>query len=84
MSIPTIDLSCEDRHELAKNLREVCRTTGFFYLDGHGIETSTIKSVFAQTKSLFALPENEKRALSDKVMSRGYTAMEEERLDPHR
>jgi isopenicillin N synthase-like dioxygenase len=37
-----------------------------------------------QSKRLFALSEKEKEALSDKVMSRGYTKMAEETLDPLR
>lgn len=82
MSIPTIHLDDPDRERLVSSLRSACVDVGFFYLDGHGIADDLLAGVMQQSKKLFDLPVEEKRSLSDPVMSRGYTAMEEETLDP--
>lgn len=81
-TIPTINLSSKNRKETVERIRQACLATGFFYLDGHGIPSTFLQEVFSQTKALFDLPLEEKQALSDKEMSRGYTAFEEEVLDP--
>lgn len=78
-SIPTLDLQDPDA---AQKLAVICQNVGFFYLDGHGLSPGYIDSIFAASKALFDLPLEEKTKLSDKVMSRGYTAMQEETLDP--
>jgi len=78
VSIPTIRLGDPDT---VAALRSACIHVGFFYLEDHGIETNFFKRVFEESRKLFALPINEKEALSDKIMSRGYTAMQEETLD---
>eukprot|EP00536_Pseudo-nitzschia_multiseries_P004276 jgi/Psemu1/253472/estExt_Genewise1Plus.C_700068 len=77
-SIPTLDLRDPDA---ARKLAAVCQSVGFFYLEGHGLSQDYIDSVFAASKTLFDLPLEEKTKLSDKTMSRGYTAMQEETLD---
>lgn len=82
MSIPVIQLDDVDRNGLVTALRFACVEVGFFYLEGHGISEDLMKRVIRQSELLFDLPLDEKCALSDKVMSRGYTAMEEETLDP--
>mmetsp|Transcript_31993 Transcript_31993/g.52831 ORF Transcript_31993/g.52831 Transcript_31993/m.52831 type:complete len:324 (+) Transcript_31993:40-1011(+) len=82
--IPTIRLDDSDQEELVKTLRSACVDVGFFYVENHGISTDLIKRVMHQTKLLFDLPLEEKQVLSDKVLSRGYTAFEEEKLDPKR
>jgi isopenicillin N synthase-like dioxygenase len=78
-SIPTIRLSDLDA---VPALRAACIDVGFFYLEGHGLDSGEILQVFEESRKLFDLPLKEKEALSDKVMSRGYTAMQEETLDP--
>jgi|UniRef100_A0A8J9RZE9 isopenicillin N synthase-like dioxygenase len=80
--IPSIRLDETDRESTVQKIRHACMNVGFFYLEGHGIEQSMFDTVLAQSKSFFGLPLASKRALSDKVMSRGYTGMEEETLDP--
>jgi isopenicillin N synthase-like dioxygenase len=84
MSIPTIRLDDSDRDTLVKTLRSACVDVGFFYLENHGISSDLISRVMDQSKLLFDLPLEEKQVLSDKVTSRGYTAFEEETLDPKR
>jgi len=78
-SIPILDLRDPDA---APKLAAMCRDVGFFYLEGHGLSPDYIDSVFEASKGLFELPLEEKTKLSDKVTSRGYTAMQEEKLDP--
>jgi isopenicillin N synthase-like dioxygenase len=51
-------------------------------VEGHGLEPSEIARVFEQSEELFALSKSEKECLSDKTMSRGYTNMQNETLDP--
>ena len=67
---------------LAQTLREACEEVGFFFLVGHGIEQEFLEEVLRQSRKLFDLPVEAKRAMSDSATSRGYTAMEEETLDP--
>lgn len=85
--IPFIDLSLaeSDPQGLAKALRSACMDYGFFYLVGHGLSRSYLENVvLAQSQRLFELPMATKQSLSDSVLSRGYTALREERLDPAR
>lgn len=81
-TIPTICLG--DCEETVKLLRSACMDVGFFYLQGHGIDENLINDVLQQSNLLFNLSEKSKKALSDPVLSRGYTAMSEETLDPHK
>lgn len=78
-TIPTIDMGDPNA---AENLSAICRDVGFFYLEGHGLSPEYIESVFDASKAMFDLPMEEKKKLSDKTMSRGYTGMQEETLDP--
>jgi isopenicillin N synthase-like dioxygenase len=80
--IPIISMDDPDREKTVQALRTACKEVGFFYLQGHGIEHSFIESVMEQSRQLFDLPVSAKKVLSDPAMSRGYTAMEEETLDP--
>ena len=81
-AIPTIRLDSEEA-DAARLLRAACVDVGFFYLEGHGMDDSEqFRRVLEESRKLFNLPLLEKQALSDKVMSRGYTAMQEETLDP--
>ena len=79
--IPTIRLDDEDHAATVQAVRKACLEFGFFYIAGHGIET-TSAAVLQQSKLLFDLPVTEKNAVSDATLSRGYTAMREETLDP--
>jgi isopenicillin N synthase-like dioxygenase len=84
MSIPSIQLDNTDVDTLVTDLRSACVHVGFFYLENHGISPALIQQVMDQSKLLFDLPLEEKQLISDKSMSRGYTAFEEETLDPER
>jgi len=81
-TVPTIRLDDADKEKTISLLRDTCINVGFFYLEGHGIEESLLDAVMEQSQELFDLSLASKRAMSDPVMSRGYTAMQEETLDP--
>jgi isopenicillin N synthase-like dioxygenase len=74
----TIHLDESIREELINSIRSACKDVGFFYLEGHGLEADYLEQVFKQTTGFFDRSLAQKVALADKVMSRGYTAMEEE------
>ena len=80
--VPTVHLHSDDKEKTAKMLRAACINVGFFYLESHGLDTQFLDEVLDASKELFNLPLSEKRSLSDHVMSRGYTSMGEETLDP--
>lgn len=81
-AIPTIRLDEGLEEDVVSKLRDACINVGFFYLQGHGISSELLQRVFQQSKLLFDLDVTAKKQLSDPVISRGYTAMEEETLDP--
>jgi isopenicillin N synthase-like dioxygenase len=82
MSLPIIRLDDPDIDGVSEKLRVACIEYGFFYLGGHGITKDCIDTVFEQSKILFNCSTDNKVRLSDTATSRGYTAMEEETLDP--
>ena len=77
--IPTISIDCDDHSSTVEAVRKACLESGFFYVSGHGIETS---DVLEQMKYFFDLPIYEKKSVSDSTLTRGYTAIREETLDP--
>ena len=80
--IPTILLDDPDRNRAVESLRRACVDYGFFYLEGHGLKASFLDDVMAQSKALFDLPLESKLQVRDVILNRGYTAFEEETLDP--
>jgi isopenicillin N synthase-like dioxygenase len=86
IKIPTIKIQDNkpvQEEGQVKLLRETCELVGFFYLQvqDDGLK-NLLDRVFHQSKQFFALPANVKKQFSDPVMTRGYTAMGEETLDP--
>ena len=77
--IPTIHVDNDDHDATIKAVRKACLESGFFYVTGHGIETSNF---FEQMKSFFDLPLDEKKRVAHSALSRGYTSMREQTLDP--
>jgi isopenicillin N synthase-like dioxygenase len=77
--VPTVHIDGVDYRATVEAVRKACLESGFFYVKGHGIE---IESVLDQMKHFFDLPLLEKRAVTDATLTRGYTAMREETLDP--
>jgi len=71
------------RRAVARALGEACRTIGFFYVTGHGVSPALIAATFGAAQRFFALPLDQKDALSiaRSPHNRGYMAFEGERLD---
>jgi isopenicillin N synthase-like dioxygenase len=87
--IPIIDVSglrsgkLADRQAVARDIGAACRHVGFFYVAGHGIPTAIAHGIFADARTLFALPAAAKDALSmsRSPHNRGYAGVGTERLD---
>lgn len=87
--IPVIDFSplrtgdLAERQACAAVLGRACRDTGFFYASGHGIPSDVASGIFDAARTLFALPIEQKDALSiaRSPHNRGYVGIGKERLD---
>jgi len=83
--IPVIDLSLlrsgssDDRHQVARQLHDVCSTIGFFYVANHGIAPALEERLFAASQRFFAEP----LAIKKKAYrsGRGYEAMGTQTFD---
>lgn len=83
-SLPTIDFSAwtstsspARRLEVARELVEACRRTGFVYLTNHGVDPLLVKDAFVWSKQFFELSLEEKtQAERDRstAIFRGYNA----------
>jgi isopenicillin N synthase-like dioxygenase len=78
--LPILDLSRfqspgDDRAAFLTELGEVARSTGFFYLTGHGVSPALGERAFALSRRFFALPAADKRAIAmvNSPHFRGYT-----------
>ena len=86
--LPIIDVSglrsgAVDRRAVARELRLACTNTGFFYVTGHGITTGVIDRVFQQSREFFALPMEQKLALSmtQSACRHGYEPLKAQTLE---
>ncbi|MGZ3684947.1 MAG: isopenicillin N synthase family dioxygenase [Bdellovibrionota bacterium] len=74
MALPVIDASPlftadkPARARLAASIAAACRTFGFFYVTGHGIEPAVLENLAAASRRFFALPQSAKEEIA---MSRG-------------
>ncbi len=79
-AIPTIDLTPlrtggdAGRCEVARQIDEACRDTGFFLVAGHGVPTELIAKTRQRAIDFFALPDEEKLKVKrpPAKISRGY------------
>ena len=80
-ALPVIDLSefdaTGDRAVLHQRLARIARDTGFFYLEGHGIDVAQIRELERLTRETFQLsPEAKDRiAIRNTPHFRGYTGV---------
>ncbi|QSP95352.1 isopenicillin N synthase family oxygenase [Marinobacter salinisoli] len=89
-SLPIISLTglmsddLEQRKKTAAELGRACREVGFFYVKDHGIPAAVCEGAFDLARQLFALPQDQKQAMSIKNSphNRGYVAMADEKLNP--
>ena len=63
------------------DLVNTCHETGFFYLTGHGIDSTQNKDVISIARRFFALPEKDRHeiAIGKSPAFRGYTILGDER-----
>jgi isopenicillin N synthase-like dioxygenase len=59
-----------DRWALAKEVDEICRTTGFLAVVNHGVAQSTIDGIWSKTQAFFDLPAAQK--LNSRAPYEGY------------
>jgi len=89
-SLPIIDMSPLVAGEpgglekVAAEIGAAARAIGFFYLIHHGIGADLLREVYAASARFFALPAEEKEALSIARVgnNRGYAGFGSESLDP--
>ncbi|MGF1553117.1 MAG: isopenicillin N synthase family dioxygenase [Paracoccaceae bacterium] len=90
-TLPVIDLSALHEPgagegavaEVARRLGEAARTSGFFYVTGHGVDRSLIEGVLAASRRFHALPRAEKMKVwcGFTTHHRGYVPFEENGRD---
>jgi isopenicillin N synthase-like dioxygenase len=69
MQIPIIDFSAfldpkssdDAKLEVAKKLDQACREVGFFYLSGHGIDSSLFSEMLSNAKQFFTTALSEEK-----------------------
>jgi len=89
-SLPVIDVAAltssrsAERAAVGQALRAACLEHGFFYCSGHGVPQCLIDAALAETRSLFALPDEVKATLdkSHSAANRGYEALGGQTLEP--
>ena len=52
------------RRAVAKSIEAACRTTGFFYVTGHGIPDDAFAELDTASRRFFALPESDKAEIA--------------------
>ncbi|MFY1826560.1 isopenicillin N synthase family dioxygenase [Myxococcus fulvus] len=74
-SLPVIDMSSlfdasrsEARRQVARDIEQACRDTGFFYVSGHGVPDALLVRMEELSHRFFALPREAKEAMD---MARG-------------
>jgi isopenicillin N synthase-like dioxygenase len=75
--VPVIDfaafLAGDGRRQVARQIREACESTGFFYLVRHGVPQASIDAVFAASRRFFAQkPEQRMKVRLEVGPNRGY------------
>ncbi|MEU1311237.1 2OG-Fe(II) oxygenase family protein [Streptomyces cinnamoneus] len=67
--VPVIDISGARRGDrdgrlaVARTVGEVCETSGFMAITGHGVPQTAIRDVYEATRAFFALPDEHKHRL---------------------
>lgn len=86
--IPSVDISAyltdpnsKEGNKVIEQVRDACRTSGFFQITGHGVPPSLRDSVLDAAKTFFALPSEQKVKYSG-VPGRGYEKIGEQMLEP--
>ncbi|KAJ7597288.1 hypothetical protein C8J56DRAFT_919687 [Mycena floridula] len=74
--------SPSEKKQTADEIVNAFKASGFIYLAGHGIPTSTVESAFSKSAEFFRMPMETKRTLrwSDPRSNRGYVEVGRERV----
>ncbi|KAL8722881.1 MAG: hypothetical protein Q9225_000714 [Loekoesia sp. 1 TL-2023] len=89
--VPTVDISpyladpnSLEAGKIIAEIRQACRSTGFFQVTGHGIPSSLQKEVFDAAAAFFKLPFDEKKKLDAKttIGHRGYDVLASQSYEP--
>ncbi|RAL10197.1 isopenicillin N synthase family dioxygenase [Aspergillus homomorphus CBS 101889] len=91
-SLPTIDISpylttdrnhsFESNKAIVTQIRQTCRTTGFFQIINHGINPALQSGILVAAKHFFALPLDLKRQYIDTTAKKGYEEIGAQALEP--
>ena len=73
--IPVIRLGARPDEEIAAEFRSAYGTTGFGYIEDHGIDAQLMRDVFEASKQFHALPLDQKLAIAVDHTHRGYIAI---------
>jgi isopenicillin N synthase-like dioxygenase len=66
-------LTGDGKLQVARQIREACESTGFFYLVRHGVPQASIDAVFAASRRFFAQkPEQRMKVRLEVGPNRGY------------
>src|SRR5262245_32526045 len=63
MELPVVDMSA-DLGSAAERVAEACRSTGFFYVAGHGVPDDLVRELDHASREFFALPEDVKMEIA--------------------
>lgn len=92
-SLPVVDISVlsaypngSEARALAQKLTEICHTTGFCYVVGHGIEAGDNAQMMEMSRRFFALPLAARKQIEilNSPHFRGYTILGDERTGGNR
>ncbi|CAH9111023.1 unnamed protein product [Cuscuta europaea] len=61
--IPVIDLGCEDRNLIVRQIRDACRLYGFFQIINHGVPKRVVEEMLEVSHEFFNLSVEEKMKL---------------------
>lgn len=71
--VPVIDFGGLPEADTRAELERACRTSGFFYLAGHGISDDELARIWGQAHWFFALDDAQRKAVArSETNSRGY------------
>ncbi|KAL3829579.1 hypothetical protein ACJIZ3_018381 [Penstemon smallii] len=62
-NVPVIDLGCEDRSLIIKQIGDACRDYGFFQVINHGVSMEAMDKIQGVAHEFFGLPVEEKMKL---------------------
>ncbi len=91
-NVPLIDISLlftnnrKNWLPVVDKIDQACREIGFFYIQGHGISSAQLESMFALAKTFFAQPEELKQQIliANSSNHRGWGSAGAEQLDPNK